>query len=84
MAIINPINIVSTAFELTLTVVREVRQAVQRDSEGGRRITGPEWARIVSRACAVLAVGLTQAFAPHLDDEAVATFSDDAPNVGTA
>jgi hypothetical protein len=63
--------------EVVIVVVQEVKRARSRTSEGGRKITGAEWRVIMSAAAAQLVSGLTSVFAPWLDQEAIASFSDD-------
>ena len=71
--------------QLVLVVVDEVKQARSRTSDGGRKITGPEWRVICARAGTQIMVGLTQVFAPFLDDDAIASFSDgDDPRTDAA
>lgn len=63
--------------EVVIVVIQEVKRARDRGSDGGRKITGAEWRVIMSTAAVALVQGLTSVFAPWLDSDAIATFSDD-------
>lgn len=77
----NVLSVLPSVFELGITIVNDVKAARRRDSDGGRKITRQEWTRIVSKATAELAIGLTQAFAADLDDDAQDMFSDARPSL---
>lgn len=78
-AAFNLVGAIEAVFEIGMQIVSDVRAARDRSSDGGRKITGPEWRRIVARASAKLAIGLTEVFAADLEDDAVGSFSDAPP-----
>jgi len=69
--------LIEIGIAVAITAFTEIKGAIARSSDGGRKITPNEWQRIASRCAAALMHGITEAASPWLDDDAVALFSPD-------